>query len=277
MIRKAVKWTLLGAVVLGVVFVAGRGAVGSYLRMAFDEARQEAKNMVPIEWELKRARQMIGRLEPEIEQQVERVIREQIEVAKLQRQLKKNEERLAKCKRDVLRLRDDLESGSAHYVYAGRSFTEEQVRADLANRFGHYKDLEGVTEKLRKILEIRQRKLDAAQQKVAAMRMAKRKLEVEIEHLAARLEMVQVAQTSSSLTVDDSHLSRTRELLEEIETRLDVNEQMLQTKAELVDRIPLDDSNTSARHVAEEVTRYFEQDESSAAREAGAVAVTEAD
>ena len=257
MIRKAVKWTFLGAVAVAAAVLVSRGAIGSYVRMAFDEARHEAKNLVPLEWELKRANQMIARLEPEIERNVERVVREQIEVAKLRRQLEKNDQQLAQCKREVLRLRDDLASGSTSYVYAGRSFTEEQVRADLANRFDHFKDLEAVTEKLRKILSIRETKLQAAKQRVDAMRMAKRKLEVEIEHLAARLEMVQVAQTTSDFHFDDSQLSQTRELLDEIETRLDVNEQMLQTKAGLVERIPLGESDTSSQTIAEDVTRYF--------------------
>ena len=263
MIGKAVKWTLLGVgLVLGGLWIS-RGAIGSYVRMAWSEARHQAENMVPLEWELKRARHMIERLDPEIERMVERVIQEEIQVTRLQRQLEENEKRLAKSQREILRLRDDLADGSAYYVYSGRRYSRERVRSDLAARFARHRDLEAVTEKLRKILEIRQNKLRAVEQQVESLRSAKRRLEVEVEHLAARLELVRAAELPEGLTFDDSHLNRTRELLEQIETRLDVTERMMQSRAEPVGTIDLDEDSRSSEDVVEEVTRYFEQAEAS--------------
>ena len=56
------------------------------------------------------------------------------------------------------------------------------------------------------------------------MLAAKRKLEVDVEHLEARLKMVEAAQTTSDYAFDDSRLSRVKELITDLRTRLDVAE-----------------------------------------------------
>lgn len=239
------------------VMVLGRG-VTSYMSTAFSEVRSEAKAMVPVEWELKRARNMIAKLDPVIEENRTKIVREEIEVAKLERQVEQNEQVLAKYQGEILRLRDDLESGSTQYVYAGRTYSASQVRADLANRFKHFKTLEATTNKLRQIVDIRRNKLKAAQTKVEEMLAAKRQLEVDVENLEARLEMIRVAEATSEFNFDNSKLSQTREVIDDITTRLDVTERMLNTNVELYDRIPLDGDAESLDTITDEVTSYFE-------------------
>ncbi len=257
------KKLLLGGVLIVAVpmlvgsMLFGRG-IWSYMSTAYSEMKTEAKDMVPIEWELKRARHMITKLEPVIAGNRTKIVREEIEVAKLQRQVQRNQELLAKCKREMLQLRDDLESGSTQYVYSGRTYSAEQVKADLANRFKHYKTLEATTAKLQKIVDIRTNKLEAARRKVEEMLAAKRQLEVDVENLEARLEMIRVAEAASEFSFDNSELARTREVVSDITTRLDVTERMLNTQVELYDRIPLDEESEQLDSITEDVTSYFE-------------------
>ena len=58
--------------------------------------------------------------------------------------------------------------------------------------------------------DARQRNLDAARQKLATMMSAQRQLLVEVENLEAKLKLVEVAQASSDLHLDDSQLARRR-------------------------------------------------------------------
>ena len=46
----------------------------------------------------------------------------------------------------------------------------------------------------------------------------------EVENLEAQMKMVEVAQTASEFNFDDSQLSRTRKLLDDIRTRVEVAE-----------------------------------------------------
>jgi phage shock protein A len=140
-------------------------------------------------------------------------------------------------------------------VYAGRHYTQEQVKDDVANRFKQFQVHEQTMQKLNQILVAREKNLDAARRKLDEMLAAKRELEVEIENLQARMTMVQVAQTSNPISLDDSHLSGTRRLLDEISTRIDVAERMAASEGALEGSIPLEEVTTS--DILQEITDYF--------------------
>jgi phage shock protein A len=258
MIKKSL---MVGAGVLLLAgLLMGTSAV-SYMSTAWNRVHTSAKDSIPIDFELDRARQMIRDLNPEIKRNMHRIAREEVEVAKLQRNLDRQEEQLADARSDIMRLKSDLESGDSYFVYAGRTYSEDQVKSDLANRFQHFKTAEATVQKLRKILDARQQGLQAAREKLEATLADKRQLEVQVENLEARLKMIEVAQTTSEFNIDDSQLARTRELIDEIETRLDVSEKLLNEQVKLYDRIPLDeaDSQSDNENIVEKVTEYFGQ------------------
>ena len=66
---------------------------------------------------------------------------------------------------DLLRLKTDLEQGKDKLVftYAGRKYTKDQVKTDLANRFQRFKTDEATLESMRKIHLARQNSVEAAQ------------------------------------------------------------------------------------------------------------------
>ncbi|MGM0489906.1 MAG: hypothetical protein ACQESR_24515, partial [Planctomycetota bacterium] len=157
-------------------------------------------------------------------------------------------------------LKGDLESGNSQFVYAGRSYSAGEVKNDLANRFEHFKTVEATTKQLKQVLRARQNGLNAARQKLENMLAAKRQLAVDIENLEARLKMIRVAQTTSEFTFDDSKLSRTQELVNEIGTRLDVTEKLMNHHVELSGRIPLEESEaTGTDDVLGEITKHFSE------------------
>jgi hypothetical protein len=116
----------------------------------------------------------------------------------------------------------------------------KQVETDLTSRFERYQTKDATLQKLGKIVDIRGRGLAAAQEKLKAMIAAKRQLEVEVENLEARLKMVEVAKASSEFNIDDSQLSRTRQLLSDIESRIEVDAQLVNADDLVLDEIPLE-------------------------------------
>jgi len=75
-----------------------------------------------------------------------------------------------------------------------------------------------------------------------------------IENLEARLKMVEVAQTTSIFNFDDSHLARTRELVQDIQTRIDVAERLIGAERNFHDRIPLEEPEVE--DVSDQITEY---------------------
>ncbi len=252
MLKKFFMSSLIVAMVTGGLVATG---AWSYLRTGVCEANRAIKDSVPIEWEIKRARQMIEDLKPEIAKNMQVVAKEEVSVGRLSEEINAKKNTLAKSRDEIMRLKDDLKSGSVHFVYAGRKYTENQVRDDLTNRFKQFQVHEATTQKLTQVLSAREKNLDAARRKLDEMLTAKRELEVEVENLQARLTMVEVAQTSNPVSIDDSHLSGTRQLLDDIRTRIDVAERMTASEGALQGTIQLDAPST--HDVLQEIADYF--------------------
>lgn len=239
----------------------GREAV-SYVTTSAGWMHQTVKDAVPIEFELERARKMIRDLDPEIRKNMTLIAREEVSVERLGESIRKSESQLAQAKGDIMKLNEDLQSGSEYYVYAKRTYSAKQVRDDLENRFQRFKSKEDAVHHLRKVQEARQSALHAAQQKLEAMMAAKSQLEVEIEQLEARMKMVQVAQTRSNFNFDDSHLSRTKDLLGDIQARIDVAARLANADEHYHEEIPVRSSEVTDADISDEITRYFGGSES---------------
>ncbi len=251
------KFIVLG--VLGAVAAVGLLSTGamSYVRTGYNTASAAVKESVPIDWEIKRARDMIKSLKPEIDKSRALVAREEVKVARLAKEVQAKEEMLVQSQKDILRLKGDLEgTTSTRFVYAGRTYTAQQVRDDLESRFDQFKVAEETTHKLSRVLLAREKNLDAARRKLDGMQSAKRQLEVEIENLQARLTMVEVAQTNNPVDLDDSHLSQTRDLLDQLAIRIEMQETMHSTEGGLVGNIQLDDPKSP--ELLNEIANYFD-------------------
>lgn len=259
MFKKMAMVGILGA--LGAATVVGGGAL-SYVRTGVHSARQTVRDNVPIEWEIKRARDMINDLQPEIQRNTEVVIREEKAIERLAAEIEAKDELLAKSHGEIMRLKSDLENGnqarSVRFVYKGKQYSEDQVRADLTNRFKQFQAVEQTTDKLKQVLLAREKNLDAARRKLEGMQAAERELEVEVENIQARLTLLQVAQTNSPVTLDDGQLSNTRQLLDDIATRIDVAEGMLASEGALDGAIDLDE--TTSAELLDEISAYFDKD-----------------
>lgn len=250
MLKRSIVLGAVAVILLGLFF--GR----THLSTAVGMAKQTIKDNVPVDFEIKRAREMIRGLIPEIEKNMHLIAREETEVAKLERQVAKSEDQLAKDRDGILRLKGDLDSGSEVFVYSNRNYSAKQVKEDLTHRFDQFKTKETTTDNLRRILTARQTSLTAAREKLESMLAAKRQLEVDVENLEARLKMVEVAQTTSDFNFDDSHLSRTKELIAEIGDRIEVAERLVNADTNYHDRIPLDQP-AADRNITQEITNYF--------------------
>mgnify|MGYP003337082744 FL=1 len=235
--------------------VLGTGSY-SYLRMAAHSLRDSVKDQIPIEVEIKRAREMISDLKPEIANNLKQIAREEVEVSKLQREVSVKQTALSKSKEAILKLKDDLQSGNRTVTYRGKQYTMEQVRQDLADRFKHHQAIEANSDKLAKILDARERNLVAARRKLDEMLAAKRELEVQIENLQARLTMVEVAQAGNKFNVSDNALGHVRQALDEISTRIDVAEKMANS-LEDAGALPVE-SEFPTSDLIDEITNYFQ-------------------
>ncbi len=242
-----------GAALLGLVFV-GRDAM-SYLRTSAGYVSDAVQEAVPIEFQVDRARGMIQDLLPEVRRNMHVIAKEEVEVQRLDEQIGETRSRLAKEKEQLLRLKNDLATGKGEYVYAGRTYTADDVRTDLAARFNRYKTGEATLVSLTDIRNARQKSLTAAQHKLEGMLASKRQLQVEVENLEARCQMIAAAKTTSNYQFDESRLGRVKELVSNLRNRLEVTEKLVNAEVQFHDEIPLD--KTTPENIVEQVSEHF--------------------
>jgi chromosome segregation ATPase len=253
MVKKGLMVAAGVALLFGLFF--GRDSA-SYLATSWGRVHTAVKDSVPVQFELDRARQMIKDLDPEIRNNMHEIAKEEAELERMARKVENERDALTKSKAEILRLKGDLQSDSGTYYYAGKRYTEAQVRNDLTNRFERFKVSEATVEKLGEIMTARTSKLEAARQKLTEMLAAKQRLEVEVENLEAQMKMVEVAQAASEFNFDDSQLSRTRKLLDDIRTRIEVAGKMVDADKAFHAEIPVNEP-AEQEEILDTVSKYF--------------------
>jgi len=225
------------------------------VRTSAASVQESVQDAIPIEFQLKRARNMIRDIVPEVRKNMHIIAREEVEVERLENQIEAAEKKAAKDKEDMLRLKSDLESGKEAYTYSGRIYTVSQVKQDLANRFERYQTNDATLESLRSIREARSRSLEAARQKLENMLASRSQLLVEIENLEARLQVVSATEAGNKYHFDDTNLGRVKELVSDLRTRLSVAERLASAETRFHDEIPLE--NVAPEDIVEKVAEYF--------------------
>lgn len=246
-----------GALLLmGLLF--GRDAC-SYVTTTVGWVKDSVRESIPIEFEIERARKMLTELEPEIRRNMHLIAKEEVALERLEKQVERLGNKQEKDQNDLIRLKAHLDSGKGYFQHAGQRYSEQQVRADLGNRFERFKTGDQTLTNLSKVQHARKRSLEAARQQLDGMLAAKRNLIVDVENLEARKKMVEVAQTASDFNFDDSRLARTKELITSIRTRIEVAEKMVDADLDFHDGIPLDAPTDG--DVSEEIAAYFDSRE----------------
>eukprot|EP01106_Pelomyxa_sp_JSP_P019266 TRINITY_DN9543_c0_g1_i1.p1 TRINITY_DN9543_c0_g1~~TRINITY_DN9543_c0_g1_i1.p1 ORF type:complete len:303 (-),score=54.16 TRINITY_DN9543_c0_g1_i1:387-1196(-) len=252
MVRRAIVGT--GVAMLLGFFFFGRDAV-SYVRTSAGYVKDSVQNTVPMGFQIDRARGMIKDLTFEVRKNMHVIAKEEIEVERFQKQIEATQAALAKDKEGLLKLKADLASGKKTFEYGGRTYTVEQVKTDLANRFERYKTSEATLASLQDIHRARQRSLDAARQKLEGTLAAKRQLQVDVENLEARRQMIAAAQTTSNFQFDETQLGRVKELVSDLRTRLDVAERLVNAEGTYHGEIPVDQATPA--NIVEQISEHF--------------------
>jgi hypothetical protein len=252
MFKKLFVSVLAIAVVGGLLLGTG---LMSYVTTSAARVSESVENSVPMEFQIDRARNMVRELEPEIRRSMHVIAKEEVEVEQLDKRIGESEQKSEKEKTDIMRLQSDLQTGKSVFRYAGHQYTSDEVKQDLSRRFVRFKTSDATLGSLCDMRDARQRNLDAARQKLAAMMSSQRQLLVEVENLEAKLKLVEVAQASSDLQLDDSQLARAKALMTDIRARLDVAAKLANADVNFQDEIQLE--GPALDNITDQVAEYF--------------------
>ncbi len=217
-IKKVALGTVLAAGGLGLVF--GTSAP-SYVRTAFHKVRHNAKNAVPVQFEIDRARDEVARLEPAIKENIASLAQALVDVEHLEGEIKTVQANLDTEKKNLTALRSSLDSGEVRLA-GNISYSADEVKVDLARRFDHIKATAQFLENKQATLKAKQKSVAAARQMLSQMAATKKELLAKIDSIEAQLKMIEATKSTNEFTFDDSALSRAKESVTDLEKRLEV-------------------------------------------------------
>ena len=272
MCRKLLKWTAISGLVLAVggFLFFGKGFT-SYASTAFEDIRHAVKDNVSVDFELRRAKSLITKIDPEILEARREVARSEVDLDRLGVGIQNLQANLIKGEEKISRLRNYLAQNPApaadgeirSVAYSADSNNHWRAKVsriryeqELARSFDLFRNQKALLKSKTELL-VRQRQiLEASRSKLVAVRSEKQKLEDMITQLEARKRQLDtLAATTHQIDLDDSALSQAKTVLGEIQKRLDVKEKMIQEG--LFMETGIASQAVESRDITREVDDYF--------------------
>jgi len=255
MVKKAVLGAALSA---GALYLTFGTHAPSYVRTAFCKFRNDAKGAVPVQFEIDRARQEIANLEPAIKDNIEVLARAEVDVEYLNREIANNQAKLASEKKEMLALRERLESGDFRLAGRGHvSYTAEEVKGELGRRLDRYRQATQTLAEKEATLKAREKSVIAARKLLMEMAAQKQTLLTKLEKIEAHLKMIEATKATNEFDFDDSALARAKQTVTDLEKRLEVLDRKAEMEGRFVDSGDLPVGLEPNRDVLKEIDDEF--------------------
>lgn len=241
MIFKSLKFVAMASTV---GLIAGGALFGrevcSYVTCSAQSIREAVKSSVPVEFQLRRAKELVNDIVPEMQANVRLIAQEEVEIDALKGDIAQSRKEISDERMRVATLRDGLSSAQVSFTFGDFVYTRDQLKDDLSRRFEGLKESEVVLSGKERLLTNRQQSLQAAMQALQRTRSQKSLLESQIAALEAQNQLVRAASVGSAVAIDNSKLSQSEQLIADIKKQLDVSERVLAHEANFVQPIQLD-------------------------------------
>jgi predicted nucleic acid-binding Zn-ribbon protein len=257
---KLIKWTLIaGAATVGTGFLLFGGHTPSYLSTAYGSVRDTVRGEIPIEFEVKRAQDLIRAIDPEIEECKRDVARAEVELESLTAEIQRLDRAVAKGQRKIQNHRELLKDNQGNaFSISGITYSRREIMLDLERTLDIQKNHDALLRGKKSLLENQSRSVGSARLRLDAVRGEKAKLEDVVQSLIAQKRQVDaLAASSRKFDFDTSNLARAKEVLAEVKKRLDVAQKMIQSDLLIQEGIPVDDSEPR-RNILAEVDAYLD-------------------
>lgn len=254
MCKKGLVMGIAALLVGGVLF---GDELFSYLNSSIKSVQTAARDTVPIEFELKRAQDLLDDVIPEMHAKIRLIAQEEVEVANLKSDIERSEKAVADQRTQISKLRKSLDLQKASYSIGRYEYTREEVKDELGRRFENFKEAELVLQTKKKLLASREHALRNAIEQLDTIRSQKVLLENKIETLASQHRLLRTAAADSkNLDLDNSKLTQTEELIASIKKRLEVAERVLAHESKFIETIPV--GTVREKDLLDEIDSYFE-------------------
>ncbi|MBB3208884.1 hypothetical protein FHS27_004718 [Rhodopirellula rubra] len=199
----------------------------SYIRTSTRAVQESVQDAVPLEFELRRARDLIDAILPDLQTQVRVIAEEEVAIKALENDILASSQKLHEEKATLASLRNRMRVQQVSYAIGGRMVSREQLAEQLRSRLERFQQGELAITTKSDLLQKRRDGLNAALTMLDQMRNRKLQLEQKVEMLVAQDRLLKASQVDAGIAIDGSGLSSADQLLDQIETRLAVAQRVL--------------------------------------------------
>ena len=256
MILKVIKYgvlTLVGGTLITSLLLGSEAM--SYVRSSAKSVRMAVKDNIPIEFELRRARDLLDDILPEMQANVRLMAQQEVEIDAAKEDIEGCQKSLSEEGIRVQKLRDMVSTGPSQQLLGEITYTRDQLKHELARRFERYREAESSLAAKKKLLDERRRSLAAAEQQFEQMRVRKVALEGQVQALSGQYRLVQAASNKNGVRIDPSRLAEAERLVGEIHRQLNVAEHVLAREAKFTQPMVID--VVDEQDLVARVDRYF--------------------
>jgi chromosome segregation ATPase len=232
---------------LGVLTTAGAAVLGgallgtdlcSYVGTSFHSASQAVKQNVPVEFQIRRARDLLDATGPEMQKNIRLIAEEEVDIASLHGEIAQATQSLSAEKTRLASLRDELTSTQVSFTIGDLSYTRPQLTQELSQRFTCYKEAETALDQKRQLLQNREAALAAANQAMQVASDQRATLQAQIDGLESHYRLIQATAVGTDVQVDNTKLAQAEKVVGDVRRQLDISERMLAEEAKFSHGIP---------------------------------------
>jgi hypothetical protein len=241
MVFKMLKYGLLsvaGGAIAGTLVFGGDAF--SYLRSSTRTVRTAVHDNIPVEFQLRRAHDLLDDILPEMEVNVRTIAQQEVEIDMAKGAILAAQKSLGDETARIQKLRKNLASDQTTFTFGDVSYSRDQLKAELARRFDRFQEAESSLAGQKKLLDERQRSIVAAEQQLDQMRGRKVVLETQVEALNGQFMLLQAASNGGKTQIETGKLAKAEKLVGEIRQQLNVAEHVLAREAKFIQPVQID-------------------------------------
>ena len=231
------KKVLIGVSVLLIGgFIWAKTDLGSYAKTAWKQCRQSVKASVPIDFEIKRAKDMLSNLDKADDRLISVMANEMVAIKHLDNETKTMQANVEQKKKELAIRNEDLKkTDKTIFVSIEGEFTRDQFALNLERSFKRVKDMEATVKAKKELLSQHKERLNAARDQRDGLKDQKKDLESRIQALETQVELLKAAEARNKYRIEDgqlTELSKVKELVDSLEKRIETSMTELQLRSE---------------------------------------------
>jgi chromosome segregation ATPase len=207
--------------------------LGSLFHVWWKDARASVEKQIPPEVQIKQLAVEIDKIDKDIKKNLSNLAAQEVDCQML-------EERVVALRNSQKQLKDDIAGmeklldnpRNERVSFAGVTYRPMELTRKLDSATTIYTSRKAELKAKEQLLADKKHTLDAAHQRISAMRDQKESLRVTVARLETRVQTLRLKQMETKVDLDDSQVGRCNELASKIEERLRKSEAEAKLQAE---------------------------------------------